>query len=148
VSRPAGWSRREFLAYGSILGWFPFFRPKHISLAGANFRIVRNGKSPRRYLLIHGNEETAREVLIRHMKAHQGIAYVIQNHTRNVTIDSGQLDPNRMFSRVGAEANLRRLNGDWQTDRIQSALAVLDRGREAGARPDAATRRTHHRTAQ
>jgi hypothetical protein len=130
VSRPAGWSRREFLAYGSIFGWLPFFRPKHIGLAGANFRIIRNGQSKRRYLLIHGNEETARDVLTRHMKAHQGIAYVIQNHTRNVAIDSGQLDPNRMFSRTGAEANLRRLNTDWQPDRIQSALAELDRGRE------------------
>ncbi|HTS25097.1 MAG TPA: hypothetical protein VMH81_04445 [Bryobacteraceae bacterium] len=130
MSRPAGWSRREFLAYGSILGWLPFFHPRHISLAGAKFRIIRNGRSKRRYLLIHGNEETAREVLIGHMQSHQGLAYVIENHTRDVTIDSGKLDPNRMFSRVGAEANLRRLNSDWEPARIESALAQLDRGRE------------------
>ncbi|HLK62690.1 MAG TPA: hypothetical protein VKU19_04595 [Bryobacteraceae bacterium] len=130
MSRPAGWSRREFVAYGSILGWLPFFRPKKISLAGATFRIVRNGHSKRRYLLIHGNEETAREVLSRHMRAHQGIGYVIQNHTRNVSIESGNLDPNRMFSRAGAEANLRRLNRDWQPERLQTALNLLDRDRE------------------
>jgi hypothetical protein len=132
VIRPAGWSRREFLAYGSIFGfgWFPFFRPKRISLAGATFRIIRNGRSKRRYLLIHGNEETAREVLTRHMESHEGIAFVIQNHTRNVTADAGQLDPNRMFSRVGAEASLRRLNPDWPPERIQPALGQLDRGRE------------------
>jgi hypothetical protein len=130
VSRPADWSRREFLAYGSILGWLPFFRPKRISLAGATFRIIRNGASKRRYLLIHGNEETARQVLTRHMEAHEGIAYVIQNHTRTVAVDSGQLDPNRMFSRVGAEASLRRLNRDWSPERVQSALHELDRRRE------------------
>jgi hypothetical protein len=130
VSRAPECSRREFLAYGSILGWLPFFRPRHIRLAGANFQIIRNGGSKRRYLLIHGDEETARAVLTRHIEAHQGIAYVIQNHTRTVAIDSGKLDPNRMFSRVGAEANLRTLNPDWAPERIQSALALLDRGRE------------------
>jgi hypothetical protein len=126
----AEWSRREFLAYGSILSWLPFFRPKHVSLAGAKFRILRNGRSARRYLLIHGNEETARGVLNRHIQAHEGIAYIIENHTRTIAIDSGQLDPNRMFSRVGAEANLKRLNPDWPADRIARSLDVLDRGRD------------------
>jgi hypothetical protein len=129
ASSPGGISRREFLVAGSILGWLPFFRPKHIDLAGARFRIVRNGSNSHRYLLIHGNEETAREVLTRHMGAHEGIAYIIQNHTRNIAIEGGNLDPNRMFSRVGAEANLQRLNREWAPGRIQTALALLDRGR-------------------
>ncbi|HYW47491.1 MAG TPA: hypothetical protein VE959_31775 [Bryobacteraceae bacterium] len=123
------WSRREFLTYASIPGWFPFFRPRHISLAGAHFRIVRYGRSKRRYLLIHGNEETARQVLTQHIRSHQGIAYIIESHTRNVSIESGQIDPNRMFSRVGAERSLKRLNPDWTPDRVQAALAALDRGR-------------------
>ena len=129
-----GCSRREFLAAGSILGWLPFFRPKHIELAGARFRILRNGDVPRRYLLIHGNEETAREVLTRHIQAHEGIAYVIENHTREVAIDGGKLDPNRMFSRAGAAANLKRLNPEWPPEQVEAALAVLDRGREKLAR--------------
>jgi len=123
------WTRREFLTYGSILGWIPFLRPKHISLAGAHFRIVRYGSSKRRYIVIHGNEETARQVLTQHIRSHQGIAYLIESHTRNVSIESGQIDPNRMFSRVGAEASLKKLNPDWAPDRVQAALAVLDRGR-------------------
>jgi hypothetical protein len=123
-------SRRDFLAYASIFGWIPFFRPRHISLAGARFRIIRNGRSKRRYLLIHGNEETARQVLVRHMEAHQGIAYVVESKTRNVPVESGVIDPNRMFSRAGAEANLKKLNPNWTPDRIQAALAMLDHGRE------------------
>jgi len=134
TARPTAVSRREFLAYASIFGWFPFFRPKHISLAGARFQIVRNGSSRHRYLLIHGNEETARQVLTRHMEAHEGIGYIIESHTRNVPValpsGSAQIDPNRMFSRVGAEASLTRLNRDWKPEQIQAALAVLDRGRE------------------
>jgi hypothetical protein len=123
-------SRREFLAYASIFGWLPFFRPKHVQLAGARFRITRYGRSNRRYVVIHGDEETAREVLTAHMRAHEGIAHIIESHTRNVAIEAGQLDPNRMFSRAGAEANLKRLNPDWPPERIQAALAILDRGRE------------------
>jgi len=122
-------SRREFLAYGSAFGWIPFFRPKYISLAGARYRIIRHGHSPRRYLLIHGNEETARDVLTRHIETHHGIAYITQNHTRTVPIESGQIDPNRMFSRIGAERNLKSLNPDWPPERLAAALRVLDKGR-------------------
>ena len=96
-------SRRELLAFG----WLPFFRAKHISMAGARFRILRNGHSRRRYLVIHGNEESAREVLVRHMETHEGIAYVIEGHARNVEVEGLRLDPNRMFSRIGAEASLK-----------------------------------------
>lgn len=128
MSQPTsqGCSRREFLAFG----WFPFFRPKHISLAGARFGILRNGHSTRRYLLIHGNEETARAVLTRHMETHEGIAYLVENHTRNITVNSAQIDPNRMFSRAGAESSLKRLNPDLAPHGFEAALDLLDRGRE------------------
>jgi hypothetical protein len=118
-------SRREMLAFG----WLPFFRPKHIALAGARFRILRNGHSRRRYLVIHGNEESARAVLVRHMQTHEGIGYVIEGHTRNVDVEGLRLDPNRMFSRVGAEASLKRLNPSLDPLRMARALDVLDRGR-------------------
>jgi hypothetical protein len=121
-------NRREFLY---ALAWFPFFwRRRSIELAGIRFRIVRHGHSSRRYLHIHGNENTAREVLLRHMRTHAGIAYLIQSTTRNVEIEGGQLDPNRMFSRVGAEKNLRMLNPQWPPDRLEKALNRLDRGRD------------------
>lgn len=120
------WSRREFLAFG----WLPFLRPKHISLAGAHFRILRKGRSSRRFLLVHGNEETARTVLTQFMRTEPGIAYLIETHTRNVPIDSGELDPNRMFSRAGAEANLKMLNPSWTPQQLEHALGILDRGRD------------------
>ena len=124
-------TRREFLVVGaSAFGWLPFLRPRHIRFAGAKFRIIRNGHSKRRYLLIHGDEETARQVLIRHMETHEGIAFLVENQTRHITVDSAQIDPNRMFSRVGAEASLKHLNPDLSTDRLEAALKTLDRGRE------------------
>jgi hypothetical protein len=125
-SAAGGLSRRELLAFG----WFPFFRPKRIALDGVRFRIVRKGNSRRHYLAIHGNEETARQVLERFMETHDGVAFLIESRTRNVRINSGELDPNRMFSRAGAELNLKMLNPQWTYPQVESALEVLDRGRE------------------
>ena len=122
----AGWSRREFLAFG----WLPLVHRKHVRLAGARFRIARHGRPTRHYLLIHGNEETARAVLTEFLKTQQGTAYIIESHTRNVTIDSGEIDPNRMFSRAGAEASLKSINPSWTSQQVDAALRILDRGRE------------------
>jgi hypothetical protein len=121
-------SRRDALHAG--LWWFPLFRPARIELAGARFRIVRYGNSKRRYVVIHGDEETARQVLLQHMRSRQGVAYIVEGRIRNAPIEGGQIDPNRMFSRVGAEASLKRLNPDWAAPQIARALDVLDRGRE------------------
>jgi hypothetical protein len=140
VNAQGNYSRREFLAFGSIFvhlfGWIPWFRPKDISLAGARFHIVRT-KAPkhvklpmRRYLLIHGNEETARAVLTAHIVKRRGIAYLIDSKTRNVPIGDGSIDPNRMFSRFGAEANLKKLNPAWSAGQVQDALDLLDMHRE------------------
>lgn len=127
-------SRRDFVAFagigGTLFGWFPWFRPKHIGLAGAQFQIVRTKHARRHYLLIHGNEETARQVLTKHIQTHPGIAFMIENHTRDVAIESGKLDPNRMFSRPGAELNLQHLNPEWTSETMNSALDLLDDGRE------------------
>ena len=125
-TRPVRVSRREVLAFS----WFPFFQPKHIHVGEALFQVVRNGRSKRRYLLIHGDEETARAVLLRHMETHEGIAYLADGKTRNVPIEGGQIDPNRMFSRAGAERSLQSLNSTWDAQKIGQALAMLDRARK------------------
>ena len=120
-----GVDRRQFLALGWFPGWFPWLSPRHISLAGARFRILRNGRSQRRYLRIHGNEETARQVLERHMETHEGTAYVIESRSRLVAVELLKLDPNRMFSRAGAEANLALLNPGVAAERVQSAQHLV-----------------------
>ena len=140
MSQQGTYSRREFLLFGSVFGtmfgWIPWFRPKEISLVGARFQIVRT-KAPkhvklpkRRYLLIHGDEETARQVLENHIKTHRGTSYIIESKTRDVEVGEGKIDPNRMFSRFGAEINLKKLNPNWTPDQIKNALDLLDRDRE------------------
>jgi len=127
-------SRRDFLAFagigGTLFGWIPWFRPKRIGLAGAQFQIIRTKHAKRHYLQIHGDEQTARQVLTEHIETHPGIAFMIEGHTRDVQIESGKLDPNRMFSRPGAELNLRTLNPNWTPEQMVDALDLLDAGRE------------------
>jgi hypothetical protein len=133
VKQQGAVSRREFLAFGiggTLFGWLPWFKPKRVGLAGAQFQVVRTKHARRHYILIHGNEETARQVLTKHMESHPGVAFLIESRTRDVVIDSGKIDPNRMFSRAGAEVNLQRLNPNWTPAQMSDALELLDHGRE------------------
>lgn len=140
MTQPGNYTRREFLMYGSVLGtmfgWIPWFRPKEVSLAGAHFQIVRS-KAPkhvkmpnRHYVVIHGDEETARQVLTKHIVKRRATAFLIDSKTRDVPIDDGKIDPNRMFSRFGATANLKKLNPSWKEEQLNSALDYLDMHRE------------------
>lgn len=124
-------NRREFLSSTSAAAaWLPFFPRHHVELAGMPFHVLRNGRSGRRFLHIHGDEPTARDVLTRLMKTHPGIAYLIDNLTRNVTIQGAQIDPNRLFSRVGAEKSLQSQNPAIAPERVTAVLDFLDRHRE------------------
>ena len=95
-------------------------------MAGMSFRIVHHGSSRHRYLHIHGNETTARQVLIEQAK---GVLLLIESDTRNVPIMGGQIDPNRMFSREGASKSLKTLNPGWTEAQISSAADALERDR-------------------
>ncbi len=121
-------TRREFLAAG--LSGLPGFGPP----PAIPFQTIRNGRSKRRYVWIHGNERTARAVLLDHIKRHEGTANLVRSTARNIKLLDGVIDPNRLFSREGAEANLRKLNPQWTPGKIAEALDRLDRVREATVR--------------
>jgi hypothetical protein len=120
-------SRREFLIAG---GLFPFFaRHDRVKMAEILFRVVHRGSSPHRYLHIHGNETTARDVLMEQVNTHGGTALFIQSEARYVSLRGGRIDPNRMFSREGAEKNLRLLNPNWSEAQIENGALALERDR-------------------
>jgi hypothetical protein len=120
----AGWSRREFLLAG--LPFWGLWRRGRRRLADVEFRVVRRGRSARRYLLIHGDEETARETLLEHMKRHDGVAYLVTGKERMVRIGGARIDPNRMFSAAGARRSLRRLNPEWSEAELAKVERRLD----------------------
>src|SRR4051812_33969057 len=104
-------SRRDLLLLSGF-GWLwpPNWFHRRVRLGEASFREIRHGSDRRRYIWIHGDERAAHNVLRSHMRRTQGRAFLVENRFRNVRIDGGALDPNRMFSRVGAERNLKSLN--------------------------------------
>lgn len=105
--------------------------PKEHRIGSIRFTELKNGKSNRRFLHVHGNETTAREVLRDHMARHRGAAFFVVSDKRNVEVQGGCLiDPNRMFSRIGAEKSMQRFNRDAPATRINNCLAALDRDRE------------------
>ena len=100
-------TRREVIA---AFGAIPFARSKQLRGGGLRMNVIRNGRSNRRYLHIHGDESTAREVLTAHMKTNAGVAFLVDNGQRNFSQGGLQFDPNRIWSHVGALANIDRLN--------------------------------------
>lgn len=120
-------SRREFLI---AAGFLPFFGSHNrVTMAGISFRVVRRGSSPHRYLHIHGNETTARDVAMELVNAHGGTALLIQSNERYVPLRDGRIAPNRMFSSEGASRNLRMLNPGWSEAQIANGALALSRDR-------------------
>lgn len=109
-----------------LLGWLPWFHHREEVLSGIRFRVLRHGHGPRRYLVIHGDEDTARDVLTKYMADHTGVAYIVTGKEREVPIHGVRIDPNRMFSRTGAEFSIRNLNPGIDVERLIDVLDYLD----------------------
>jgi hypothetical protein len=123
-----------FGSVGSLLApvahLFPWWKPKELIIADGHFEILRGKHPKRQYILIHGDETTARDVLTKHVATHPGIAFFTESKTRNIPIDSGQVDPNRIFSRNGAAESLRKNNPNWNARQMQDALDLIESQRE------------------
>jgi len=125
LSGERDFSRRELLA---ALGWFS--RRRLITVAGIRFELLRRGAPERHYLLIHGDEETARQVLLARMQRHRpGIAFLVTHQQRLVRWGALRFDPNRILSGAGAERNLRALNPQLPEADLKLAMEWLERER-------------------
>ena len=77
-----------------VFAWLPaIFHRGRTELAGVPVRRIRHGAGPHRYLVIHGDEDTAREVLTAFMKDHDGVGYAVTGRTRNVALSGLKIDP-------------------------------------------------------
>ena len=70
---------------------------KNISYCGISFEVLGNNSSEISYILIHGDEETARMLLKNHIKKNNGKAFIIKSKTREVPFGPTIVDPNRLF---------------------------------------------------
>jgi hypothetical protein len=69
-------------------------------------------------------------VLEIHMEMYPGIGYLIDNRDRYVTIEGAKIDPNRLFSKVGAEKSIQAQNPGMAADKVETVLVFLDRHRD------------------
>ena len=81
-----------------------------LSYCGIDFKVKKNGFSDVSYILLHGDEETARMLLSEHIKSNKGRAFFINSKEREVRLGPTMVDPNRIFSRSGAKKALKSLS--------------------------------------
>lgn len=116
-------SRRDFLLA------IPLLAGRGPRMLQTRFDTVRNGRSHLRLLHIHGDETPSREAMVTFVREAGGVAFAIDNSERTIPGESGRLDPNRMFSRDGAERNLWRLNPRSPAASVMNDLLRLDKDR-------------------
>lgn len=118
-------TRRAFLL-SPALTLYAAAKTDRKRLSGIPFERIRNGRSNRCYLVIHGDESTARQTLLDHMKSSQGAAFLVESPTRTVRPHLLEIDPNRMFSSAGAVVSLERLNASASPAAIGRETRWLD----------------------
>jgi hypothetical protein len=100
-------------------------------------RVVGDADSPFRYVVLHGDEETAPLATEAHLKRHPGVMIQLVNpRKRSVTFKLPGLpytydfDPNRIFTRAGIEKNVRALNRRTRPSRFPRLYEEVERFRE------------------
>ena len=97
-----------------------------LSYCGIDFKVKKNGFSDVSYILLHGDEETARMLLSEHIKENKGRAFFIKSKEREVILGPTMVDPNRIFSRSGAKKALKKFKPDWEPKELDKLLTELD----------------------
>lgn len=100
-------------------------------------RVAGEPDSPFRYVVIHGDEETAPLATEEHLKRHPGVMIQLINpRKRWVTFKLPKLpytydfDPNRIFTRTGIERNVRALNRRTRRGRFPRLFEEVEKFRD------------------
>jgi hypothetical protein len=101
-----------------------------VQIATIQFKVIQNGDSDRRYIWLHGDEQTARMALENHMKKNQGKAFLVEGILRESEFYGGIIDPNRIFSSLGAKANIQKYNPRWTSTQKAQRLLTIDTDRK------------------
>ena len=116
-----------FLIFGLLV--FPRVENDTVQIAGIEFKVIQNGDGDRRYIWLHGDEQTAKMALENHMKSSEGTAFLVQGIVREADFFGGIIDPNRIFSSEGAKANIQKYNRRWSREKKAETLEIINRNR-------------------
>ena len=95
----------------------------YIIIDTIEFKVVKKGNSDRKFIWLHGDEQTAKMALEHHINKYGGTAFFIMNNLRDVEFHGGLIDPNRIFSSYGAKRNIHKYNPHWSAIKKQQLLA-------------------------
>ena len=96
---------------------------------GIHFQVQKNGLSNTNYIVIHGDEETAKILIKDHIKTNLGKAFIIKPENREVNLGPTIVDPNRIFSKSGARKALKNFKTDWDPNELNKLLINLEKNR-------------------
>jgi hypothetical protein len=121
--------KTNFLSFFCLIGLSFAMDISELSYCGIDFQVKKNGFSDVSYILIHGDEETARMLLSEHIKKNKGKAFFIKSKEREVVLGPTKVDPNRIFSRTGARKALKKFKPHWDHKELTKLLEKLDESR-------------------
>ena len=121
--------KTNFLSFFCLIGLSFAMDISELSYCGIDFQVKKNGFSDVNYILIHGDEETARMLLSEHIKKNKGKAFFIKSKEREVVLGPTKVDPNRIFSRTGARKALKKFKPHWDHKELTKLLEKLDKSR-------------------
>ena len=121
--------KTNFLSFFCLIGLSFAMDISELSYCGIDFQVKKNGFSDVSYILIHGDEETARMLLSEHIKKNKGKAFFIKSKEREVVLWPTKVDPNRIFSRTGARKALKKFKPHWDHKELTKLLEKLDESR-------------------
>ena len=121
--------KTNFLSFFCLIGLSFAMDISELSYCGIDFQVKKNGFSDVNYILIHGDEETARMLLSEHIKKNKGKAFFIKSKEREVVLGPTKVDPNRIFSRTGARKALKKFRPHWDHKELTKLLEKLDESR-------------------
>ena len=121
--------KTNFLSFFCLIGLSFAMDISELSYCGIDFQVKKNGFSDVSYILIHGDEETARMLLSEHIKKNKGKAFFIKSKEREVVFGPTKVDPNRIFSRAGARKALKKFRPHWDHKELTKLLEKLDKSR-------------------
>ena len=101
----------------------------YIIIDTIQFKVVKKGNSDRKYIWLHGDEQTAKMALEYHINRYGGTAFFIVNNLRDVEFYGGLIDPNRIFSSYGSKRNIHKYNPHWSAIKKKQLLDGLNKDR-------------------
>ena len=102
-----------------------------VNYGPVKFTTVKNGKSNRRYIWLHGDEKTAEMALKHHIKHYKGTAFFIHSDDRVILADGLKLDPNRIFSTKGTKKTLLKYHPEVSKNKKKAMVEELDKERDS-----------------